>query len=44
VVKALDEARGFVTVDDLRSEGLHVWFWEANPSGMFAPFNPTLSC
>jgi hypothetical protein len=23
---------------------LHVWFWEDNPSGMFAPFNPTLSC
>jgi hypothetical protein len=23
---------------------LHVWFWEPNPSGMFAPFNPALSC
>ena len=23
---------------------LHVWLWAANPSGFFAPFNPTLSC
>jgi hypothetical protein len=23
---------------------LHVWVWQANPSGMFAPFNPTVSC
>jgi hypothetical protein len=23
---------------------LHVWFWKSNPSGFFAPFNPTLSC
>ena len=23
---------------------LHVWFWEDNPAGMFAPFNPALSC
>ena len=23
---------------------LHVWIWKANPSGMFAQFNPTLSC
>lgn len=23
---------------------LHVWLWEPNPSGMFAPFNPALSC
>ena len=23
---------------------LHVWLWKHNPSGMFAPFNPTLSC
>lgn len=23
---------------------LHVWFWEPNSSGMFAPFNPALSC
>jgi hypothetical protein len=23
---------------------LHVWLWADNPSGMFAPFNPALSC
>jgi hypothetical protein len=23
---------------------LHVWIWEHNPSGMFAPFNPNVSC
>jgi hypothetical protein len=23
---------------------LHVWLWRSNPSGFFAPFNPTLSC
>lgn len=23
---------------------LHVWVYETNPSGMFAPFNPALSC
>ena len=23
---------------------LHVWTWRNNPSGMFAPFNPKLSC
>jgi hypothetical protein len=23
---------------------LHVWIWKANPSGMFAPFNPKVSC
>jgi hypothetical protein len=23
---------------------LHVWLWQANPSGMFAPWNPSLSC
>jgi hypothetical protein len=23
---------------------LHVWFWADNPAGMFAPFNPNLSC
>lgn len=23
---------------------LHVWVWKENPSGMFAPFNPTVSC
>jgi hypothetical protein len=23
---------------------LHVWIWKANPSGIFAPFNPNVSC
>jgi hypothetical protein len=23
---------------------LHVWVWQANPSGMFAPWNPNVSC
>ena len=23
---------------------LHVWIWQANPSGMFAMFNPHVSC
>ena len=23
---------------------LHVWIWQANPSGMFAMFNPTVKC
>lgn len=23
---------------------LHVWLWQANPSGMFAPWNASLSC
>jgi hypothetical protein len=23
---------------------LHVWVWQANPSGTFAQFNPTVSC
>lgn len=23
---------------------VHVWLWKDNPSGLFAPFNPTLSC
>lgn len=23
---------------------LHAWVWEDNPSGMFAPFNPNVSC
>jgi hypothetical protein len=23
---------------------LHVWIWKTNPSGLFAPFNPALSC
>ncbi|SNS36144.1 hypothetical protein SAMN06295967_10838 [Belliella buryatensis] len=23
---------------------LHVWIWKHNPSGMYAPFNPTVNC
>jgi hypothetical protein len=23
---------------------LHVWVWQANPDGIFAPFNPNVSC
>jgi hypothetical protein len=23
---------------------LHVWLWADNPAGLFAPFNPSLSC
>ncbi len=23
---------------------LHVWVWQANPTGMFAPFNPNVKC
>ena len=23
---------------------LHVWLWKYNPSGLFAPFNPNVSC
>jgi hypothetical protein len=23
---------------------LHAWVWKANPSGVFAPFNPNVSC
>jgi hypothetical protein len=23
---------------------LHAWIWKANPSGIFAPFNPNVSC
>ena len=23
---------------------LHVWIWQPNPSGMFAPFNPNVNC
>lgn len=30
--------------DEVPHWSLHVWAWEANPSGTFAPFNPDLSC
>lgn len=32
------------TFDQGSHRGLHAWFFAANPSGMFAPFNPSLSC
>ena len=28
----------------LNQYSLHVWAWRNNPSGIFAPFNPKLSC
>ncbi|MFB6141198.1 MAG: hypothetical protein ABEJ26_12280 [Halosimplex sp.] len=31
-------------VDQPEHVGLHAWLFRANPGGMFAPFNPTLSC
>jgi hypothetical protein len=30
--------------DDPPHYDLHVWLWADNPSGLFAPFNPALSC
>jgi hypothetical protein len=24
--------------------GLHMWVWQNNPNGLFAPWNPTVSC
>ncbi len=45
---------GSVAFDDHRAPGsggppfphyqLHAWVWKHNPSGMYAPFNPTVSC
>lgn len=26
------------------STALHVWLWQANPLGVFAPYNPNVSC
>ncbi len=31
-------------VGPLGSWTLHVWLWRHNPAGMFAPFNPNVSC
>lgn len=36
---ARDEAHGFMPHYDL-----HIWLFEHNPSGMYAQFNPALSC
>ena len=30
--------------DPLQLWYLHVWVWEDNPSGLFADYNPTVSC
>ncbi len=30
--------------DTFQLWGLHVWLWKKNPSGLFAPWNPTVSC
>lgn len=34
----------FVRVDAFGLWGLHAWVWAENPSGMFAPWNPRVSC
>jgi hypothetical protein len=30
--------------DYIPNAALHVWLWQANPAGMFAAYNPNLSC
>jgi hypothetical protein len=34
----------FAQVDAFQLWGLHVWIAKKNPSGLFAPWNPTVSC
>jgi len=34
----------FLQFDAFQVWGLHVWVWKNNPSGMFAPWNPRVSC
>lgn len=34
----------FVQVDAFGLWGLHAWVWAENPRGMFAPWNPRVSC
>lgn len=34
----------FLQVDAFGLWGLHAWVWTENPSGMFEPFNPRVSC
>ena len=34
----------FTESDGANGWALHVWTWKHNPSGMFADFNPTVSC
>jgi hypothetical protein len=30
--------------DTFQLWGLHVWVWEENPSGLFANWNPRVTC
>lgn len=39
VTPDVDEAHGFMPHFEL-----HMWLYKANPNGMFAPFNPTVTC
>jgi hypothetical protein len=34
----------FAQVDAFQLWGLHAWVWNENPSGMFAPWNPRVTC
>jgi hypothetical protein len=34
----------FMRMDDLGLYALHIWLWEENPSGLYAPWNPKVSC
>ena len=34
----------FQQVDSFGLWGLHVWLWKENPSGLFAPWNPRVTC
>jgi hypothetical protein len=34
----------FAQVDSFGLWGLHAWVWKENPSGIFAPWNPTVGC
>ena len=34
----------FLQFDAFQVWGLHVWVWKDNPSGLFAPWNPRVSC
>jgi len=34
----------FAQVDAFQLWGLHAWVWKDNPSGIFAPWNPSVNC